>query len=102
MPSSRHSAIFLISSLPAYSLNLPPSPHPRAQHRQAKMRWSLPILVFFTTALALAKMPVAKYRDLPTLREQDALEKNWVQERYDFIPSVLKKQCAPSCFLLSS
>lgn len=36
-------------------------------------------------------MPVAKYRDLPTLREQDALEKNWVQERYDFIPSVLKK-----------
>lgn len=43
-------------------------------------------------AITLALLPKAEYRDLPTLRKQDELEKKWVQKRYDFIPSVLKKQ----------
>jgi hypothetical protein len=40
----------------------------------------------------LAKMPVAKYRPLPSLREQDALERKWVGKRYELIPKILEKQ----------
>lgn len=63
---------------------------------QNKMRWSLPLLLLSAVATVLAKMPVAKYRQLPTLREQDRLEKVWVKKRHEFIPSVLKKQSVPS------
>lgn len=43
-------------------------------------------------ALANASMPIARYRDLPTLKEQNALEKKWVQKRYEVIPEIMKKQ----------
>jgi len=56
------------------------------------MRWSSLLFVLASAALALAKMPVAQYRPLPTLYEQNELEEGWVQKRYEFIPSVLKKQ----------
>jgi hypothetical protein len=55
------------------------------------MRWAILYILLATVVVTLAKMPVAEYRDLPTLREQDALEKGWVQKRYDFIPTVLEK-----------
>ncbi len=55
------------------------------------MKTILPFLLLSLAMVALAKMPVAKYRALPALREQDRLEKGWVQKRYDFIPTVLKK-----------
>lgn len=34
----------------------------------------------------------AKYRPLPSLREQDTLEREWVQKRWDAVPGILKKQ----------
>lgn len=33
----------------------------------------------------------ARYRPLPPLREQDALERQWVKKRWDHVPSILKK-----------
>lgn len=42
--------------------------------------------------LVSATMPVAQYRDLPSLKEQDRLEKKWVQKRYERIPEIMKKQ----------
>jgi len=56
-----------------------------------EMRWAILYILLAPVVVTLAKMPVAEYRDLPTLREQDALEKGWVQKRYDFIPTVLEK-----------
>lgn len=35
----------------------------------------------------------AQYRPLPSLREQDVLERGWVKKRWDFVPGVLAKQC---------
>ncbi len=43
------------------------------------------------TGVLARTQPVAQYRSLPTLREQNELEKGWVQKRYDFIPTLLKK-----------
>ncbi|ORX41264.1 hypothetical protein BD324DRAFT_613868 [Kockovaella imperatae] len=42
-------------------------------------------------ASCAAKQPVAQYRPLPPLREQDALENKWVQMRYDRIPEILER-----------
>lgn len=44
------------------------------------------------SCLVGAGMPIAQYRDLPSLKEQDALEKKWVQKRYERIPEIMKKQ----------
>ncbi|ORY35910.1 hypothetical protein BCR39DRAFT_513004 [Naematelia encephala] len=55
------------------------------------MRFSLLILALTSLLGVLAKQPTAHYRDLPTLRKQDELEKAWVQKRYELIPSILKK-----------
>lgn len=41
---------------------------------------------------ATGKMPVAHYREFPSLREMDAMEKRWVQKRYEYIPQILEKQ----------
>lgn len=53
------------------------------------------LLLMISATSAFAKQPHAHYRDLPPLREQDALERKWVQQRYDLIPGILKKQCVP-------
>lgn len=34
----------------------------------------------------------AAYCPLPSLREQDALERDWVKRRWEHIPQVLRKQ----------
>jgi hypothetical protein len=54
----------------------------------------LPRLLSLLSLLVLvtANMPVAKYRPLPSLREQDAMEKKWVQKRYQLIPKILRAQ----------
>lgn len=56
-------------------------------------------LLAFTSALPSARdsdlgdpAKGAKYRSLPTLREQDALERAWIAKRHAHVPSVLKKQ----------
>lgn len=33
----------------------------------------------------------SNYRPLPPLKEQDALEKQWLQERYARVPQILEK-----------
>ncbi|RSH82191.1 hypothetical protein EHS25_006124 [Saitozyma podzolica] len=52
----------------------------------------LPRLLSLLSLLMLvaASMPVAKYRPLPSLREQDAMEKKWVEKRHRLIPKILR------------
>lgn len=45
-----------------------------------------------STAEYVAKMPVATFRPLPSLRQQNAMEEKWVEKRYELIPKLLKKQ----------
>lgn len=57
-----------------------------------------PLLVLLSLGSALgspaSSTPFsAKYIPLPSLREQDALEREWVQKRWDHIPHILAKQC---------
>jgi hypothetical protein len=54
----------------------------------------LPRLLSLLSLLKLvaASMPVAKYRPLPSLREQDAMEKKWVEKRHRLIPKILRAQ----------
>lgn len=50
------------------------------------------LLLHFVLVALAAPQPSAKYRPLPSLREQDALERNWVSKRWAHVPSVLAKQ----------
>ncbi|KAK4689404.1 hypothetical protein P7C73_g695, partial [Tremellales sp. Uapishka_1] len=42
-------------------------------------------------AFVSAAEPPSQYRPLPSLKVQDELERGWVQKRYEYIPTVLKK-----------
>jgi hypothetical protein len=58
---------------------------------------SYPLLVLLLAVLSpfgnavSAKMPVASYKALPSLREQNAMEVKWVEKRYEHIQGLLEK-----------
>jgi hypothetical protein len=53
----------------------------------------LNILLLLTglASFTSAKQPIAQYRPLPSLREQNALELKWVEKRYAHIQTLLEK-----------
>ena len=79
-----------LDNLKAFSFRTPSEQDPN--YSQPDMRVFLPIALLLSAVLGVAKMPLAKYHDLPSFREQDALEKGWVQKRYDLVPGILEKQ----------
>ena len=62
----------------------------------------LGVLIACVTLQAVAKQPFAEYRPLPSLKEQDALERKWLEKRYERIPEILKGQYVSSFLMPGS
>jgi hypothetical protein len=50
------------------------------------------LLLLAFSWVVTATQPVARYRELPTLRQQNELELGWIQGRYDRIHELLDEQ----------
>lgn len=66
------------------------------------MKVTLAALALTIISSVCSKQPIAKHRPLPSLREQDRLEHEWVKKRYEHIPKILEKQYVPMVLSLAN